>query len=83
MAANVHLDVATPNFGIQEWSFRNDVEAQMFPGLPEVRNGYAYPNDRPGLGIDFDTALAAKFPCDDANPTWTVTRLPDGGLWRP
>lgn len=83
MAANVHLDVTTPNFGIQEWAFRNDVETEMFPGLPELRGGYAYPNDRPGLGIGFDEALAAKFPCDDHNPEWTVSRLPDGSLWRP
>ncbi len=35
----------------------------MFPGLPEVRNGYMYPNDKPGLGIDIDEKLAAKYPC--------------------
>jgi mannonate dehydratase len=83
MAANVHLDVALHNFGVQEWAFRSQAEKEMFPGLPEVKGGYAYPNDSPGLGIDFDEALAAKFPCDDKNPTWTVSRLPDGTLWRP
>jgi len=83
MAANVHLDVAMHNFGVQEWAFRSQAEKEMFPGLPEVKGGYAYPNESPGLGIDFDEALAAKFPCDDKNPTWTVSRLPDGTLWRP
>jgi len=83
MAANVHLDVAMHNFGVQEWAFRSQAEKEMFPGLPEVKGGYAYPNESPGLGIDFDEALAAKFPCDDRNPTWTVSRLPDGTLWRP
>jgi len=83
IVANVHLDVACRNFGIQEWGARADVEHEMFPGLPKVDNGYVYPNDRPGWGLDFDEAVAAKLPCDDDNPTWTVSRLPDGTLWRP
>jgi len=83
MAAAVHLDVAVHNFGIQEWSFRNDDEMAIFGGMPEVRNGYAYPNERPGLGIDFDERLAAKFPCDNDPVDWTVSRLPDGTIWRP
>jgi mannonate dehydratase len=83
MAANVHLDVALHNFGIQEWAFRSQAEQDIFPGTPEVRSGYAYPNDRPGLGIEFDERLAARFPPSDENPTWTISRLPDGTLWRP
>jgi mannonate dehydratase len=83
MAVNVHLDVTVRNFGVQEWAFRKPVELEMFPGTPEIRDGSAYPNDRPGWGIEFDESLAAKFPCDDANPTWTVARLPDGTIWRP
>jgi mannonate dehydratase len=83
MAAAVHLDVACHNFGIQEWTFRSPLERDMFPGTPELREGRAYPHDRPGLGIDFDEALAAQHPCDDANPSWTVARAPDGTLWRP
>jgi len=83
MAANVHLDVACHAFGIQEWAMRNQAEQDMFPGMPALRGGYAYPNDSPGLGIEFDEDMAARFPCDDANPEWTVSRLPDGTLWRP
>lgn len=83
MAANVHLDVSMHNFGIQEWAFRSPLEEEMFPGTPQVRKGYAYPNDRPGWGIDFDEALAARYPPTDDNPHWTVSRLPDGSIWRP
>jgi mannonate dehydratase len=83
MAANVHLDVAMHNFGVQEWWLRTQAELDLFPGTPEVRGGYAYPNGRPGLGIEFDEKAAARFPPDDANPDWTVARLPDGTLWRP
>ena len=62
-AANLHLDLWAPNFGIQEWCRFDSLVYDMFPGLPEVRDGYMYPNDKPGLGIDFDEALAAKYPC--------------------
>jgi mannonate dehydratase len=83
MAAAVHLDMACPNFGVQEWAPRSDVEYAMFPGLPKVEGGYVYPNEKPGWGIEFDTELAARYPCTDENPGWTVSRLPDGTLWRP
>jgi len=63
---------------VQEWSGFNDVELEMFPGCPEVRLGYVYPNDKPGLGIDFDEKLAAKYPCPEGVLEWTQTRLPDG-----
>ncbi len=83
MAANVHLDIACTNFGIQEWAKRSPIEYEMFPGLPQIAEGYVYPNDQPGWGIGFDEKLAAQFPCSDENPEWTVSRLPDGTLWRP
>jgi mannonate dehydratase len=77
-AAHVHLDVSSINFGIQEWSGFNNAIQEVFPGCPEVRNGYVYPSNKPGLGIDVDEQLAAKFPCDNSLPTWTNARLPDG-----
>lgn len=83
MAANVHLDLASRSFGIQEWGDRHEVESEIFPGMPEVRKGYAYANSKPGLGIEFNEELATRFPSDSKNPTWTVARLPDGSLWRP
>jgi mannonate dehydratase len=82
-AANLHLDVWEPNFGIQEWYRASELEYEMFPGLPEVRNGYMYPNDKPGLGIDIDEKLAAKYPCTDEVEFWTQARLPDGTPARP
>ncbi len=82
-AANLHLDLWAPNFGIQEWCRFNDLVYEMFPGLPVVRDGYMYPNDKPGLGIDINEALAAKYPCEDWVEGWTQTRLPDGSPARP
>ena len=82
-AANLHLDLWAPNFGIQEWTPLRDQVYEVFPGLPEVRGGYMYPNDQPGLGIDIDEAQAAKYPCKDTVEQWTQTRLPDGTPVRP
>ena len=82
-AANLHLDLWAPNFGIQEWCRFPEIVAEVFPGIPEVRDGYMYPNDKPGLGIDIDEALAAKYPCRDHVEQWTQTRLPDGSPARP
>jgi mannonate dehydratase len=86
-AANLHLDVSSANFGVQEWWGPTEIIYEMFPGTPEVRQGYVYPNDRPGLGIDIDEAMAAKYPCDNTQsvrpPGWTTARTPDGGSWRP
>ena len=82
-AANLHLDLSSPNFGIQEAYVFPDVLYEVFPGCPEVRNGYMYPNDRPGLGIDLDEALAAKFPGEEFLDEWTLARWPDGTSARP
>ncbi|MBN2309791.1 MAG: starvation-sensing protein RspA [Candidatus Hydrogenedentes bacterium] len=82
-AANLHLDLACQNFGIQEFAGFNDALREVFPGCPEVRNGYLYPNANPGLGIDIDEALAARYPVEPKAIEWTQTRLPDGTPVRP
>jgi mannonate dehydratase len=82
-AANLHLDLWAPNFGIQEWYRPSELEYAMFPGLPVVADGYLYPNDLPGLGIDIDESLAAEHPCAESVEQWTQTRLPDGSPARP
>lgn len=82
-AANLHLDISSPNFGIQEWHGFTDEVREVFSGCPEVRNGYIYLNEKPGLGIDIDEEKAAKYPCNDELPAWTLARLPDGTSARP
>ncbi|HEB1299864.1 TPA: hypothetical protein RY398_001699 [Escherichia albertii] len=42
-------------------------------------NGYMHPGDKPGLGIEFDEKLAAKYPYEPAY--LPVARLEDGTLW--
>jgi mannonate dehydratase len=95
-AANVHIDLAARNFGVQEWSGTEppnfviqelkgprEVLLDVFPGLPEFRNGFVYANDKPGLGVDIDETEAAKYPCERTVTTWTQTRLMDGALQTP
>ncbi|HEX6970933.1 MAG TPA: enolase C-terminal domain-like protein [Limnochordia bacterium] len=82
-AANLHLDLAVNNFGVQEWYAFPDRVREVFPGCPVVRDGYAYVNEAPGLGIDIDEKLAAQYPCDERLPAWTLARLPDGTAARP
>ncbi|HVI43175.1 MAG TPA: bifunctional D-altronate/D-mannonate dehydratase, partial [Anaerovoracaceae bacterium] len=68
---------------IQEFSDFSEAEKAVFPGCPEVRNGYAYLNEKPGIGVDFDEKEAAKFPPVDADFSWLFSRLPDGTSVRP
>ena len=82
-AANLHIDLWTPAFGIQEWYRPSEIDYEMFPGLPRVSDGYLYPNDRPGLGIDIDEKLALEYPVADIVEEWTQARRPDGSAARP
>ena len=95
-AANIHIDLAAPNFGVQEWSGiepPNFVIQELkgprgalldvFPGLPEYKDGYVYANDKPGLGVDLNEEEAAKYPCENTVTTWTQTRRMDGALQTP
>lgn len=74
-AANIHIDLAAQNFGVQEWSgieppnfVIQDLKGpkgallDVFPGLPEFKNGYVYANDKPGLGVDIDEDEAKNIP---------------------
>lgn len=82
-AANLHLDIWAPAFGVQEWYRPSELEYEMFPGLPVVEDGYLYPNELPGLGIDIDEQLAAQYPVAEIVEEWTQARLPDGTAVRP
>jgi mannonate dehydratase len=85
-AANVHLDLACPNFGIQEAREFTRAEKDLFPGCPELKDGYYHANDRPGWGVDLDEKLAAKFPIND-DPSfdmhWGNLRRRDGSIAKP
>lgn len=86
-AAQLMLDLNVWNFGIQEAGpYQADILKEVFPGTPEVRNGYMWANGKPGLGIDIDEELAAKYPITEparSNWSWGNVRLADGTIIRP
>jgi len=82
-AAMAHLDLSITNFGIQEYTPFNAVTREIFRGVPEMKNGYAYVNEAPGWGIEIDEAAAAKHPFRRDQPLnggWGEVRLPDGQI---
>jgi mannonate dehydratase len=101
-SAIINIDLAIPNFGLQEWSAiknydflqqsegaqnsRNvkDAMEEVFTGMPKYSNdGYVYPNEKPGLGVDINEKAAAKYGCEHPVTFWTQTRNPDGSLQTP
>ncbi|MBD3183440.1 starvation-sensing protein RspA [Candidatus Poribacteria bacterium] len=84
-AANLALDLSCYNFGVQERHVFRQETQDVFPGCPELRDGYLWSNDKPGLGIDIDEELAAKFPFPEHpfNGAWPPVRKLDGTVIRP
>jgi mannonate dehydratase len=84
-AANLHLDLACYNFGIQEQHDFGEAARAVFPGTPEIRDGAMWANDRPGLGVDLDEELAARypFPEHELNGAWPAIRRLDGTVIKP
>ena len=80
---NLHLNLNTTNFGIQEYSPFNEATQEIFSGCPEMKGGYLYANEKPGWGIEVNEAAAAKRPFNRTNPLnggWGEIRLPDGQI---
>lgn len=84
-AANVALDMACYNFGIQEQHVFRENTKEVFPGCPEIRDGCYWVSDAPGLGMDINEELAAKFPFPEhpLNGGWPPVRRRDGTVIRP
>ena len=78
LAAAVHFDVAVHNFGIQEYMRHTAETDEVFPHTYHFEDGYLHPGDAPGLGVDYDQELAAKFPYERAY--LPVNRKDDGTL---
>jgi mannonate dehydratase len=84
-AANLQLDLACHNFGIQEQHLFGERTRAVFPGCPEIHDGCMWPSDRPGLGIELDEQLAARYPFPEhpLNGGWPPVRRLDGTVIRP
>lgn len=86
-AAQLALELASYNFGVHEGSGFPQETQEVFVGCPEVKNGYMLAQEKPGLGIEVDEKLAAKFPIPEGPPnfdySWGTTRRSDGTVIRP
>jgi mannonate dehydratase len=85
-AAGLALELASYNFGIHEGNPFPPHTREVFPGCPEIKDGAMYAREAPGLGIDVDEALAAKFPFPPGatfSHFWGTTRRRDGTVIRP
>jgi mannonate dehydratase len=76
MSAALHLDLAIPNFGLQEYMRHTAETDAVFPHGYEYADGYLHPSEEPGLGVDIDEDAAAEFPYQPAY--LPVNRLEDG-----
>ncbi len=83
--AAYHLDISTPAFGIQEENHFPESVHEMMPGMGQIRRGYLYGSDRPGLGLDIHEELAAKYPIAEAvrGNAYGTDRALDGSVVRP
>lgn len=74
--ANVQLDLATWNMGVQEAEWLSGPVAEVFPSSLEVRDGFVSIGAEPGLGCVIDPAVAARFPYQPR--ALPLFRRPDG-----
>ena len=79
MGAALHFDLWVPNFGIQEYMHHTKQTNEVFPQSYSFQNGYMYPGEAVGHGVDINEKLAAKFPYKRSY--LPVNRLEDGTMW--
>ncbi|ADV83415.1 D-mannonate dehydratase ManD [Terriglobus saanensis] len=78
MAAALHFNLAIHNFGIQEHMCHTALTDEVFPHSYSFDAGYMSVTDAPGLGVDIDEELAARYPYQRAY--LPIARKLDGTL---
>ncbi|MFD1107324.1 D-mannonate dehydratase ManD [Sphingobium olei] len=79
MAAALHFDLSVPNFGVQEYMRHTEETDAVFPHAYTFANGMMHPGEAPGLGVDIDEELAAKY--EYSRAFLPVNRLEDGTMY--
>ena len=79
MAAALHFDLSVPNFGIQEYMRHTPETDAVFPHAYTFESGMMHPGEAPGLGVDIDEDMAAKYEYKRA--FLPVNRLEDGTMY--
>jgi galactonate dehydratase len=78
-AACLHLDLASPEFGVQEISRVPGTYLQdVFPRQVSIEEGDLLPTEEPGLGIEFDAEAARKTGFKEGIPH--ILRREDGSF---
>jgi mannonate dehydratase len=79
MGAALNFDTWVPNFGIQEYMRHTAETDAVFPHAYRFDDGFLYPGNAPGHGVDIDESLAARYPYRPS--ALPVNRLEDGTMW--
>ena len=79
MAGALHFDLSVHNFGIQEYMRHTPETDAVFPHNYRFEDGFMMMDEVPGLGVDIDEKLAAKYSYERAY--LPVARLRDGSMW--
>ncbi|AOF97125.1 D-mannonate dehydratase ManD [Sphingobium sp. RAC03] len=79
MAAALHFDLSVPNFGVQEYMRHTPETDAVFPHAYTFADGAMHPGEAPGLGVDIDEELAAKY--EYSRAFLPVNRLEDGTMF--
>ncbi len=66
LGAALHFDLSVHNFGIQEYMAHAEVTDSVFPHAYKFEDGMMHPGEAPGLGVDINEGLAAKYPYERA-----------------
>ncbi|MBO9715620.1 MAG: bifunctional D-altronate/D-mannonate dehydratase, partial [Pseudoxanthomonas sp.] len=62
-----------------EYMFHTEETDEVFPHDYALRAGRLYVGDTPGIGVDIDEKLAAKYPYSPKQ--LPIARLEDGSMW--
>jgi mannonate dehydratase len=79
MAAALHFGLSVPNFGVQEYMRHTEETDAVFPHAYSFAKGVMHPGEAPGLGVEIDEKLAAKYEYKRAY--LPVNRLEDGTMF--
>jgi mannonate dehydratase len=78
LAAAIHLGIAIPNFGIQEYMRHSPATHELFRPGYTFADGMLTPGEAPGLGVDYDDEIGQAHPYQRAY--LPVNRLTDGTM---